>query len=238
MGYELTREARAGMPRGWSMAQRAVVLILADICNDRTRRQPQHLDVSERLLEELDVPPGTLRNILTSLAEAGFEFRVPVGKDKRGRPMFAHRGRAVDYQFPEIPPRAPKGASGGAPIAVDNPEKGAPIDAPLRSEGARRGAPSVGKVHAGVRNGARRRAPQTTETPNDQKMTPGRVGDPIADKLPADRDQEPSVANWQNRPVHNGSGTVADDAQQFRGNDAESTSAGSTRARKPEASAA
>lgn len=234
MGYELTREARGGMPRGWSMGQRALVLILADICNDRTRRPPARMDVSPQLLEELGITPGGLRNILTSLAADGFEFRVAAGKDKRGLPVFAHRGHAVDYQFPEIPPRASEGALNDAPLPVDNPSEtateGASVSAPSDSKAHPSMDLSSGKAHPSMLKGASVDAPLTTMTPSS-KDDARRVGDPIADKLGQDQrqdqDQEPSVRNSQNRRVPDGPETVADEAQEISSNDAESVTAGS-----------
>jgi hypothetical protein len=57
-----------------------------------------------------------------------------------------------------------------------------------------------------------------------------RVGDPIADS-DQDQDQDPlqeqPLANWQNRPVHQGPDTRADDDQELSLNDADSATAGS-----------
>lgn len=248
MGHELTREARAGMPRGWSMGQRALVLVLADICNDRTRQPPERMDVSPRLLEELDITPGALRNILTRLAAAGFEFRAAVGKDKRGMPVFAHKGHAVDYQFPAIPPRTPKGPSVDGPKALE----GASVDAPLKpepdAEGASVSAPSAPKAHPSMRKGASVSAPLTTVTPKskedapaaapqlaqDQGQDQSRVGDGVDDKAqPVDAGTGPQsnpLANSQNRRVHQGPETVAGDDQEIPFHDAGSATDGSWRA--------
>lgn len=249
MGYELTREARAGMPRWWSMGQRALVLILADICNDRTRRPPARMDVSPQLLEELGgITPGGLRNILTSLAADGLEFRVAVGKDKRGLPVFAHRGHAVDYQFPEMPPRIPKGALTDAPLSPSAPSEGASVDAPSESEGASVDGPLGPKAHPSMLKGASVDAPLTTVTPQSKEDAPAaaaqlaqdqsqdqgqnrRVGDGVDDKAqPVYAGTGPKsnpLANSQNRRVHQGPETVADDAQEFPFHDAESATAGS-----------
>lgn len=65
-------------------------------------------------------------------------------------------------------------------------------------------------------------------------VDPGRVGSGYRPPDPEEQDQrqvqEPSVRNSQNRGVPDGSGMVADDAHHFPIHDAESTTAGSTRA--------
>jgi hypothetical protein len=176
------------------MGQRAVVLVLADICNDRTRRQPLHMNVSERLCEELDITPGTLGNILSSLAAAGFEFRVAVGEDKWGRPMFARRGRAVDYQFPVVPPRTQIAPSVDGAKAVDNPEIAPSVDGPNGVKVHGTMALVEPLVHPSMVNGPSVDGPQTTVTPTNQKMTPSRVGDPNADNLRQDKRQGRKLA--------------------------------------------
>jgi hypothetical protein len=152
---------RAGMPRGWSAGERAVALVLADICNDRTRTPPDRYNASAALCEELDITPGTLGNILAKLAARGFELRVPIGGDRNGRPLYAVKGHAVAYRFPVLPPRGSDGPlldGASAPGSVDNLPSASP-DGPL-GDGA-----SGAMVHPGVAYGPSPSGPLTPMTP-------------------------------------------------------------------------
>jgi hypothetical protein len=139
VGHDLYRMLRAGMPPDWTAAERVVALILADICNDRTRTG---FITNKQLCEESGLKPGSLRNILARLGDRGFEMRVELSEGRDGRPVYAtsgrgRGGRAVDYRCPLLPPREAKGAFPGAPLggaAVDNPPGGS-------TEGATRSAP-------------------------------------------------------------------------------------------------
>lgn len=100
------------MPSDWTAGERVVALILADVCNDRTR---DGFITNEQLCEESGLKPGSLRSILSRLGEHGFEMRVPLSVGKDGRPVYAtsgrgRGGRAVSYRCPILPPREAKGA--------------------------------------------------------------------------------------------------------------------------------
>jgi hypothetical protein len=220
MGHELTRMLRASqMLPGLGRPEQVVALELADICMDATRRPPRNMNAGARVCEDLGIPMGSLGNILAKMAARGLEVRVPIGKDKNGHPVYATKGHALDFLFPPLPPRALKGPLNDGPLEVEGPRNDGAIES------------------KGPRFEAQRSTESWTPTPLTPKSKEDarRVGDPIADKLPEDQDQEPPVAKSQNRRLPDGPGSVADDAQQFRLNDAESTTAGSTRERKPEA---
>jgi hypothetical protein len=131
---------RAGMPPDWTAGERVVAMILADVCNDRTRRG---YISNEQLCEESGLEPGSLRSILARLGRHGFELRVPLSTGKDGRPVYAtsgrgRGGRAVTYECPILVPREAKDAiliPSFDGEAVDNlspePPKGATVSAPL-----------------------------------------------------------------------------------------------------------
>jgi hypothetical protein len=176
LGHDLTRMLRAGMPRGWTAGERCVALILADVCNDRTRRPPAGLNPSEILCEELSITPGTLGNILASLARKGCEFRVPFGRDKHGRPVYAAKGHAVEYAFPMITPRDAKGPLLGGPNGsglVETPPA-ASFQGPF-SDG-----PSLPKVHSPVAKGPPVSGPHTPITPSTKDDADQDSGVPVA----------------------------------------------------------
>lgn len=226
--------------------EQAVALDLADICMDATGRPPRNMNAGARVCEDLGIPMGTLGNILGRMAGHGLEVRVPMGKDKNGDLVYAAKSHALDFLFPSLSARAIKGPLNDGPLMaepVDNPSdiggEGPPNRGPSEVEGPRNDG-AIGL------KGPRFEAQRSTESWTPTPMTPRskedarRVGDPIADKLPEDQDQEPSVAKSQNRRLPDGPGTMADGAPHFPTNDAESTTAGSTRthARRPDASAA
>jgi hypothetical protein len=109
VGHDLTRMVRAAMPAGWTAAERLVALLLADICNDRTRKPKPGYQVTAALLAESGLKESALSHILGSLAAKGCELRVPISTDKRGRPVYAAKGHSVDYRFPMLPPRELEG---------------------------------------------------------------------------------------------------------------------------------
>lgn len=143
MGYELRRQLREALGPDITGLQRAVALEIADDANDDTRE-------SWVLLEDLARWTGAkdsvvVRNALKRLAAVGWEFRVPIGKGKDGRAMYAVPGRRMTFLVPKFegvatatPKREPRLPQGGAPATPQAPQ-GVAV-AP--TEGA--GAPSEG----------------------------------------------------------------------------------------------
>lgn len=142
MGYQLRRDLREALGRDITGLQRAVALEIADDANDNTRE-------SFALLEDLVRWTGAknaevLRNALKRLAADGWEFRVPIGKGKDGRLLYAVPGLRMTFRVPEftaegVATAPPSEAQGGAPAPSQgatappaNPEGGATA----RSEGA------------------------------------------------------------------------------------------------------
>jgi hypothetical protein len=159
MGHDLYRMLRASeiFPTA-TRGEQAVALIIADICMDTTRRPPANMNASARVCEDLGMPSGTLGNMLARLAARGLELRVPIGKDKNGRLVFAAKGHAVDFLFPALPPRESKGPRIDGALSA----KGPRIDGPLDSEGPRISGPLSAK---GPLDEAQRSTPAWTPTP-------------------------------------------------------------------------
>lgn len=158
MGHNLTRMLRASavFPTA-TYGEQAVALVIADICMDVTRRPPANMNASARVCEDLDMPPGTLGNMLAKLAGRGLELRVPISM-KNGRPLFAAKGHSVDFLFPELPPRDSRAPRIDGPLSAIAPR----IDGPLESEGPLRGGALSAK---GPRDEAQRSTPAWTPTP-------------------------------------------------------------------------
>lgn len=148
MGYELRRQLREALGPDITGLQRAVALEIADDANERTRRSWAALEDLARWTGAKD--GSVVRNALKRLAAAGWEFRVPIGKGKDGRALYAVPGTRMTFLVPHFEggaratPYGDKGERGlpvgGAGATPQTPQGGA--TAP--SEGAV--APSEGAV--------------------------------------------------------------------------------------------
>ena len=181
MGHDLTRMLRASrMLPGLGRPEQAVALELADICMDATRRPPQNMNAGARVCEDLGIPIGTLGNILAKMAAHGLELRVPIGKDKHGRLVYAAKGHAVDYLFPVLPPRAAKGPLNDGPLMSE------PVDNPLESgtKGPLNDGPleGIAPLNDGAieLKGPRFEAQRSTESWTPTPMTPNSKDDALS----------------------------------------------------------
>jgi hypothetical protein len=146
VGYELRRQLREELGPQVTGLQRAVALEIADDANEASRKSWAALEDLARWTGAKDT--SVVRNALKRLAAAGWEFRVPIGKGKDGRALYAVPGIRMTFLVPPFKggavatPSAPEGEQelplGGAGATPSAPQGGA--GAP--SEGA--GAPSEG----------------------------------------------------------------------------------------------
>lgn len=146
MGYDLRRKLREALGPEIAGLQRAVALEIADDAKDGTRESWATLDDLARWTAAKDA--SVVRNALKRLAAAGWEFRVPIGKGKDGRVLYAVPGTRMTFMVPPFEGVATASSSGskgepglplggaGAPPSPPQGGAGAP------SEGA--GAPSEG----------------------------------------------------------------------------------------------
>lgn len=143
MGYELRRLLREALGPDITGLQRAVALEIADDASDDTRESWVKLEDIARWTGAKDT--SVVRNALKRLAAAGWEFRVPIGKGKDGRAMYAVPGRRMTFLVPTfegVAVATPKGEQGlpqGRAGATPQPSQGG---AGAPTEGA--GAPSEG----------------------------------------------------------------------------------------------
>lgn len=98
MGYELRRKLREALGPDITGLQRAVALEIADDANERTRTSMAPLDDLVRWTGAKD--SSVVRNALKRLAAAGWEFRVPIGKGKDGRVLYAVPGTRMTFRVP------------------------------------------------------------------------------------------------------------------------------------------
>jgi hypothetical protein len=137
MGYELRRQLREALGPEITGLQRAVALEIADDANERTRRSAAPLEKLALWTGAKDT--SVIRNALKRLAAAGWEFRVPIGKGKDGRTLYAVPGQRMTFFVPHFEGGAtatPKGEQGlplGVATATPHGEQGG---AGAHSEGA------------------------------------------------------------------------------------------------------
>ncbi|MGW1615749.1 hypothetical protein ACWCQZ_41135 [Streptomyces sp. NPDC002285] len=143
MGYQLRRDLREALGPDVTGLQRAVALEIADDANEGTR-------ISWAALEDLARWTGAkdtvvVRNALKRLAAAGWEFRIPIGRGKDGRTLYAVPGTRMTFKVPTFTPL--KGVAVATPypskeeqelpqgVATATPEGGQGV-ATAHSEGA------------------------------------------------------------------------------------------------------
>lgn len=159
MGYELRREIRESLGPNVTGLQRAVALEIADDARHDAdgRRSRASLRDLARWTGAKDT--AVVRNALKRLAEAGWEFRVPIGKGKDGRILYATPGHSMEFRVPLSPPSegAPAHSEGATAHSVDEKSEGATAHsegagahsegAPAHSEGAGAPPPSQTTTH-------------------------------------------------------------------------------------------
>ncbi|MEU3283002.1 hypothetical protein [Streptomyces antibioticus] len=157
MGYELRREIREALGPNVTGLQRAVALEIADDARHDAdgRRSRASLKDLARWTGAKDT--AVVRNALKRLAEAGWEFRVPIGKGKDGRVLYATPGHAMEFRVPFPPEGAPAHSEGAPAHSDDEQAEGATAHsegagahsegAPAHSEGAGATPPSQTTTH-------------------------------------------------------------------------------------------
>src|SRR5690606_6665642 len=102
MGYELYRHVLNHAPAELDPTARAVLAVIADDANERTRISRIPMDL---LMHRSGVGRDALKKVFQRLSRAGYEIRIPVGTDAGGRPIYAMRVRATQYRIPVFPER-------------------------------------------------------------------------------------------------------------------------------------
>jgi hypothetical protein len=109
MSSELRRQLRIALGPDITGLQRAVALEIADDAryDDEWRYEPVEGRRSKVRLAELVEWTGAkdvnvVRNAIKRLSAAGWEFRVPIGVDRRGQPIYAVPGKAMTFRVPDF----------------------------------------------------------------------------------------------------------------------------------------
>lgn len=109
MGSSLRRQLREALPAEIKGLQRAIALEIADDAryDDAWRYDPEKGRRSKVRLADLVRWTGakdelSVREMLRRMAVAGWEFRVPIGTGRDGRPLYAVPGRAMQFRVPDF----------------------------------------------------------------------------------------------------------------------------------------
>ncbi|QLJ05721.1 hypothetical protein HZZ00_35010 [Streptomyces sp. NEAU-sy36] len=109
MGSNLRRQLREALPPSIKGLQRAVALEIADDAryDDDWNYSPEHGRRSKVRLADLvrwtaAKDELSVREMLRRLSLAGWEFRLPIGKDKNGNLMYAVPGKAMTFRVPDF----------------------------------------------------------------------------------------------------------------------------------------
>ncbi|MFE2041647.1 hypothetical protein ACFXAZ_12080 [Streptomyces sp. NPDC059477] len=159
MGYELRRELRTALGPKITGLQRAVALEIADDARGEGRTSHASLDDLVEWTGAKDV--NVVRNALKRLADAGWEFRVPIGTGKDGRTLYAVPGKRMTFRVPDFQGGA-VAPSQGAVATPSTEDPGTEGVAGARSEGAT--APSQGATAPSEGAGATPSSHTTTPT--------------------------------------------------------------------------
>ncbi|MFJ9985336.1 hypothetical protein ACIQUD_15110 [Streptomyces globisporus] len=133
MGSELRRKLRVALGPDITGLQRAVALEIADDAryDDNWRYDPDKGRRSKVRLAELVEWTGAkdanvVRNAIKRLSAAGWEFRIPIGQDKHGKPMYAVPGKAMTFRVPNF-----EGVATATPMT-----EGGAVATPRESQGS------------------------------------------------------------------------------------------------------
>lgn len=122
----MRRQLREALPADIKGLQRAIALEIADDAryDDGWRYDPARGRCSKVRLADLVRWTGakdelSVREMLRRMAVAGWEFRIPIGKGKDGRVLYAVPGKAMQFRVPDFEAPTVVGPSEAeAPIVV------------------------------------------------------------------------------------------------------------------------
>ena len=149
MSSELRRQLRVALGPAITGLQRAVALEIADDARwddnwdyDAVKGRRSRAKLSELALWTGAKDTNVVRNAIKRLSTAGWEFRIAIGKDKHGNPVYGVPGKAMTFRVPDFDPPSvattPEGVATATPYgeagATPEPE-GVATATPRESEG-------------------------------------------------------------------------------------------------------
>lgn len=193
MGYELRREIREALGPNVTGLQRAVALEIADDARHDADGRRSRVSLKDLARWTGAKDTAVVRNALKRLAEADWEFRVPIGKGKDGRVLYATPGHSMEFRVPYPPEGAGAHSEGAGAHSDDEPEEGATAHsegarahsegATAHSEGAGATPPSHSTSHT-TTTAADSTADETGAS-GDETQQQGNGAPPVAAKKPA-----------------------------------------------------
>ena len=162
---------------GLTMAEAAVLMVIAERAHDKTREMWRHRIDDRSLYERIKAvtrqSDAGLTKTLQRLAARGLECRVPIATGKDGRPVYAARGKSMRFRLPELPAAVtlPEPVDDD-PSPVDNPPA-EPVDNPpadTQRVDTRPGFPRKGGRTSALSGGKGGR----TSTPNPSSTYPSK----------------------------------------------------------------
>ena len=127
-----------------TLAERTVLLLVAERSHKRTRQMWRHgvddCTLFERLCHATGLDRPALTAVLKRLAKRDLDVRVEISTDKAGRPVYAHRGKAMSFALPALPAsvQLPERVDEHRPFTpdepVDNPGDNSPETPPADAE--------------------------------------------------------------------------------------------------------
>lgn len=163
---------------------RLLLIAIAMKTSGKDPRIPHVVEMARAdLARRVACDESNIRQIVEALTRAGYDVRVPMGKDKEGRPVYATRGHLPRWCVPYFPP--PDGCCCEACWHSTSSEKGESANAPSKKEGESMNAPNEKKGRSPIQEGEFTNAPlPTTEKPSNQS---GAAATPPAPPTPASK---------------------------------------------------
>ena len=171
MSWELSQEVTlylSAHAEGITPAERVALYAIAERASAGGPHARLAWDGPDWDLETI-VGAGRIRQVLGRLGTRGLECRVQHGVSSTGKPIYAHRGKAVTYLLPNLDAQNQKGASVEAGPAL--------VDAPLSEKGA-----STESEGASVKPG-----PASTSAPSPSVLLPVLPPSLVAAQVPPAR---------------------------------------------------
>jgi len=93
-------------PPSLTPAEKLLLTVIAESCNPKTRMTWYRAGWdAEEVARRSHLTAGSLSKTFWSLAQKGCEVRVAHGIDKRGRPVFAFKGKQTTFRLPVFAPQ-------------------------------------------------------------------------------------------------------------------------------------
>jgi len=146
VGHILRRQLREVLGPEIRGLPRLVALEIADCAFDDTRQVPDRVSLADLARWTGAGNEGSVRDALTKLAAAGWEFRVPISKGGNGRMVYAGRGHALTFAVPPFAAPVERRTANQRPFGSTKGRQSAAQTAGMGRQPARIGPPTGGPI--------------------------------------------------------------------------------------------